>query len=1351
MKKLISVILLCAMLASALASCAMKQDLLDLDLYPQEAGSLNAASYTSYPEWDGSSADTSWYTANTSASTFYLEDGADLKGFINLVYSSSVSFEGKTVQLKSGINLGGKAWTIPSGSSYFKGTFDGDGNTIGNFTMSCTSDNQSLLGSIGGSAVVKNLKVEAGKLTLKATAASSGVAGVVARIVTVKGKTATVENVTSSCTFTFSNNTKTYSMVGGVVGRIDGDGAALIKGCTGSSTFTGKTSKHFGGVVGSVTGNVSELTITGCNNTGSVSAYECLGGILGSASACTGKIKLTITDCTNTGSITVYDSSTSGISAGIIGRFESNGGSLTITGCKNTGMVSYNGSKTGGAWLGGIAGYVHSSGSSAQLDSVTIKDCHNTGAITANRTSGGLVGFIQRVNSVTVEDCSVNTTMVFNINHSGNYYVGGLIGIINANNTSTPAIIKNCTVAGSMLVSEPMEQATFGGGLLGSLRKTVVNASDCYINLMFAKKDCEDDDILNVTLGCCEDSDSKLNPTNLSYKFYNTNATAEEYLEIKSDKTIFKKIGYQYRYNEAANTYDLRFVFGIDNLQDKDKIIGFETTLKQLKETASINASASSVDMIYSELASDGKNYNPKDFVVDYFCTYTVSGIPASEVVLEKGDSSTMVVLKNLLVTLTPFSRSGPTAKPNMGTGLTDYTTVLQKTHNFEIQDFYTFLPDAFVGAKGILTSNGIDFSSASNLNCQEYKKVGSYDQYVMKKTCKCTGDSCTCGWGANGTTAYKKNANVPYHYYIDLDNYKKSSYFGEELERYNAYHTWTFEVAEDGYYSFCFRIRLNGNDGSQQDRYALVQFDGEDYADQTEFYYSVKSYDGTMRDNADNHDTYLTGYGRYMTAGKHTITFRIPYDTNGIDKDSSFHIRDVYMVKSALPVDEATIPVPTGAQLYNGNFDTTTCSYYLDNTTKAKFDAYREDLVKAGFVLREEKVTDYQYSKFDTSNYNRNKGTMHNYFYTYTNADYMVHTYFCEGDGSLRVVISELDDYQKYVDVRESNKTYTTVTTPLFGMLDIGGVEIVGADGKVITSGANFGLCLVYRLSDGRFVIVDGGNWVENDTEGKAAERLYNWLAEHADYDKDGNFKNNNITIAAWLFTHHHSDHISIGWKFNQMYQGKNNVKIENYLYNFPDYEYAVSVPGSNIQPDYYTEWFPKMESMMKNPANNNLVVHTGFNYQFADLSIDILYTNEDMIPNSIKSYNNSSTIYKITLAGKSFLVAGDLEEPGQIDAMKMTGTLLESDFLQTTHHGNNAQIEFYKYIVGLDASGNFNTDTIVIWPLPMGEISSHFDGESARAIANRWLKEMFYKTNDKDNDQVYFAIENWTFTDFN
>jgi hypothetical protein len=104
-------------------------------------------------------------------------------------------------------------------------------------------------------------------------------------------------------------------------------------------------------------------------------------------------------------------------------------------------------------------------------------------------------------------------------------------------------------------------------------------------------------------------------------------------------------------------------------------------------------------------------------------------------------------------------------------------------------------------------------------------------------------------------------------------------------------------------------------------------------------------------------------------------------------------------------------------------------------------------------------------------------------------------------------------------------------------------------------------------------------------------------------------------------------------------------------------------------------------------------------------------------------------------------------LQEEGQIKAIKRCGTLLKSDFLQVTHHGCNGQIEFFKYIVGKNASGKFNTNTIIVWPLPKGESQTWYSGNSARAVAMRWLRDTF---NTTTNDTTHFAIENWEFTDF-
>ena len=166
MKKLVALLVLLAMLASMLASCGMQQGLLDLKEYAAEGDSAPVA-YTSRTAWNGTTVDKTWYTNNTAAATFYLADGADLKGFVELV-AAGTTFAGKTVKLKNDINLGGKTWVIPTSNNYFQGTFDGQGYEIGGFTSTFTSEgSQSLLGAIGGAATVKNLKVVKGQFTLR--------------------------------------------------------------------------------------------------------------------------------------------------------------------------------------------------------------------------------------------------------------------------------------------------------------------------------------------------------------------------------------------------------------------------------------------------------------------------------------------------------------------------------------------------------------------------------------------------------------------------------------------------------------------------------------------------------------------------------------------------------------------------------------------------------------------------------------------------------------------------------------------------------------------------------------------------------------------------------------------------------------------------------------------------------------------------------------------------------------------------------------------------------------------------------------------------------------------------------
>lgn len=1396
MRKLISGILLTAMLLSMLGSCGItlpQKAELDLDAYPQEAAAQNV-DYTAQTAWDGTSSDTSWYS--DSATSFTLSDGADLKGFIDLIYSSSKTFEGKTVTLKNDINLGGKAWSIPTSSNYFKGTFDGAGYTIGGFTITTDQSNQSLLGAIGGAATVKNLTVLGGTITMQNTTSRKNVSSVISRVVGESGKTVNVTNVTSGCTIKQKSDTSTANYIGGIIGLIEGSGSAVkITGCTFNGSVNTISMREVGGIVGSATGSAT-LTFTNCTNNGTlVRGREYVGGILGAATNL--NASLTFKNCDNNGKVELYHEYAGGNAGGIVGRAiigisESVNRDLTytvtFTDCDNTGTVGalghsnfkYQTEINGGSWVGGIAGYIYGATTGSYnryIKSVTFTNCTNTGTMKANRTSGGIAGFVQRSQLVSFSNCTVDADLTFVINDTGtyNHYDGGLFGAVHTKsatyNSGAAIVVSDCVVAGTMHIYEPYNSYSKIGGLAGLVRQGQIKMTNCQVNtkmsiehLEMDTTDTTDLDEINLTVAGFENNATYYggeSAQSVTYFYHNEIPTVESYATANNTQAYFKPIGHQYRYNSASNTYDLRYVFGVNNLAETDKGIGFTVERKTLGDTLSIKETTVFCSMIYNTINADGASYKASDFNCQYLCTLVISGVPADQIWLTDVNGVEAAYAIDTVLEIAPITQASAEAAPLACAGALRHAYNPQQ-YTFKQEAFTPYLPTVFAQeAEQVIAHNNLSFSGLKGTRgCVTYKKKSS--AFLLQDICACGGE--TCAWNAHGVAAYRSATGMPFCYYIDETTYNSVFTTAKLTDRYEAYYSFDFEVAEDGYYDFCFEIYLPGDAGSEQEAYALVQFDDEAYHEQSELYYSVVVRDGVMRDSATNGDSYLTGYNKYLTKGTHTITFRQPYDgADGTSKVEPFRIREVYYYKDAVEPVDANIPLPSGATLYDGNF-ANNVTYVLDGTTKTVFTSYVNTLKSNGFTQKDYRTTTFQYSDFDvtntpsdgnytyTGNYVDNRN-YYNYYYILTNADYMINVYFCSATGDMRVVVSDIEDYERYKAVNDAaTAPYTAITTPLFAQLDIGGPNFTLATGPNAGSnitGVTNGLCLVYRLSDGRFMVVDGGYWNDKDTEGEEMARLFKWMQEHADYDNDGIYTNNKVTIAAWMITHHHSDHINGAYKFGMMYKDNELVEIQNYLYNFPSYEYASSNYGTDLAiGGAYTTYYPKMYTLFGH--YDSQIVHSGMVYKFGDATIEILATHEDFYPDRLNIYNNSSTTFKITLAGKTFLVAGDLQEEGQIKAIKRCGTLLESDFLQVTHHGCNGQIEFFKYIVGKDASGNFNTDTIIVWPLPKGENMSWFNGNSARAVAMRWLRDMFRNSSDLANDNIYYASENWEFTDF-
>ncbi len=303
----------------------------------------------------------------------------------------------------------------------FTGIFDGNGKTVSGISLNITGRK-----GVGFFGIVRDAEIR--DLTAKGSVTSNtnftgGLIGAVTG-------NALVENCTSEITVTAP------SRVGGIVGGIvlnNGLGTAegtqldlaagaevIIRGCTNAGTVTGSGTTagngRIGGVVGSAsTGKTSgrHYTIENCANTGDVTGFEAVGGVLGFTDHAS-KNGGTIVGCSNSGTITGASSKATFV-GGIVGKTLIGAGStMEITACFNGGLV------TGPAQIGGIVGY-------AQQVGTTISKCWNDGEVKGTGTykdgadAGGIVGI---TNPAIVENC-INTGAV---DGKANKNVGGIVG-----------------------------------------------------------------------------------------------------------------------------------------------------------------------------------------------------------------------------------------------------------------------------------------------------------------------------------------------------------------------------------------------------------------------------------------------------------------------------------------------------------------------------------------------------------------------------------------------------------------------------------------------------------------------------------------------------------------------------------------------------------------------------------------------------------------------------------------------------------------------------------------------------------------------------------------------------------
>ena len=325
------------------------------------------------------------------------------------------------------------------------------------------------------------------------------------------------------------------------------------------------------------------------------------------------------------------------------------------------------------------------------------------------------------------------------------------------------------------------------------------------------------------------------------------------------------------------------------------------------------------------------------------------------------------------------------------------------------------------------------------------------------------------------------------------------------------------------------------------------------------------------------------------------------------------------------------------------------------------------------------------------------------NEFATYVTKEQILHFMFFPNKGELRTAVDKRGTGVNGFTLPglSGENKYTSTKNSLMTLVEIENSSWPG------------GMCLIFKLCDGRFVIVDSGVG-GRDNDGSSSGWVYATLAKHAEDPKD-------IQVAAWIITHIHSDHagglvdMARGtYEVSRPSEGQNRthnvmpreikqyIKIDTLIFNRPE----KNVDGRNGWMDEIIKAF-KVSKVIK--------AHPGQVFYYANCKVTMYSSLDLVIEKKISNHNDESLAMMFEFNGKKFLVLGDVYPQNTTAIANIYKEELKADIVQTSHHGynNTAADQIYKYVKA----------SMVIWPVASYEMK---DCDLKNDPMNALLKEI-------------------------
>ena len=242
-----------------------------------------------------------------------------------------------------------------------------------------------------------------------------------------------------------------------------------------------------------------------------------------------------------------------------------------------------------------------------------------------------------------------------------------------------------------------------------------------------------------------------------------------------------------------------------------------------------------------------------------------------------------------------------------------------------------------------------------------------------------------------------------------------------------------------------------------------------------------------------------------------------------------------------------------------------------------------------------------------------------------------------------------------------------------------------------------NVGNSFIVTTPDGKLIVIDGG-W-RSDTD-HLIDRLREISGEKTPH------------IHGWLLSHAHSDHIDA---FMGVYERrKGDVVIDRVYYNFPSEQYctrAEPAEGHTVREFY---------SLLPEFAGIAQIVSQGDVFSVGDAVFEVMYSFDPSV--AVNSINNTSTVFRMTLCGKTTLWLGDLGAGAGEKMLRCQGEKLKSDIVQMAHHGQGGvDRPVYETI----------SPKICLWPTPRwlwdNDAGKGYNTHTFKTIiVQGWMKEI-------------------------